>query len=182
MWRAAHLLENATNQAASEVQTAFDDFLSDMTDHVADQGTLTPAIRRFLKVTASYAPDLFHCYDIPGLPRTNTGTRLRVLEHTFGTARHHERRRVPACGCGRKTGDSGLVLRGQVRLLANVVAQCQVMDAADLTPTDLAAWQTLRLELDFRAGARQAQHRFRHDPAAYLATLETQLLQSSLPP
>jgi len=172
VWRAAHLLENATNQTASEVQTAFDDLLDDMTDHVADQGNLTSAIRHFLKVTASYAPDLFHCYDVPGLPRTNND-----LEHTFGTARHHERRAT-----GRKTGDAGLVLRGQVRLLASVVGQCQVMDAADLTPTDLAAWQTLRQELDFRAEARRAQHRFRHDPAAYLATLETQLLPSRLPP
>ena len=172
MWRAAHLLENTTNQAASEVQTAFDDLLGDMTDHVVEQGTLTSAIQHFLKVTASYAPDLFHCYDVPGLPRTNND-----LEHTFGTARHHERRAT-----GRKTGDSGLVLRGQARLLASVVGQCQVMDAADLAPTDLLAWQTLRHELDFRAEARRAQHRFRHDPAAYLATLESQLLQSSLPP
>ena len=172
MWRAAHLLENTTNQAASEVQTAFDDLLGDMTDHVVEQGTLTSAIQHFLKVTASYAPDLFHCYDVPGLPRTNND-----LEHTFGTARHHERRAT-----GRKTGDAGLVQRGQARLLASVVGQCQVMEAADLTPTDLAAWQAMRQELDFRAEARRAQHRFRHDPAAYLATLETQLLQSSLPP
>ena len=172
MWRAAHLLENASNQAASDVQTTFDDLVGDMTDHVADQENLTSAIRHFLKVTASYAPDLFHCYDVPGLPRTNND-----LEHTFGTARHHERRAT-----GRKTGDSGLVLRGQARLLASAVGQCQVMDAADLAPTDLLAWQTLRHELDFRAEARRAQHRFRHDPAAYLATLESQLLQSSLPP
>ena len=172
MWRAAHLLENASNQAASDVQTTFDDLVGDMTDHVVEQGTLTSAIQHFLKVTASYAPDLFHCYDVPGLPRTNND-----LEHTFGTARHHERRAT-----GRKTGDAGLVQRGQARLLASVVGQCQVMEAADLTPTDLAAWQAMRQELDFRAEARRAQHRFRHDPAAYLATLESQLLQSSLPP
>ena len=94
--------------------------------------------------------------------------------------RHHERRAT-----GRKTGDSGFVLRGQVRLLASVVGQCRVMDAADLMPTDLLAWQAMRQELNFRAEARRAQHRFRHNPAAYLATLETletQLLQSGLPP
>lgn len=143
-----------------------------MTDRAADQGPLTPAMRHFLKVTASYASDLFHCYDVPGLPRTNND-----LEHTFGMARHHERRAT-----GRKTGDPNLVLRGQVRLLASVVAPCQALEAANLTPTDLAAWQALRRELDFRAETRRAQHRFRRDPAAYLATLETQLLQSSLPP
>lgn len=172
VWRAAHLLENPTNQAASVVETAYDDLLAEMVTHATDQGGLTSAIQHFLKVTASYAPDLFHCYDVPGLPRTNND-----LEHTFGTARHHERRAT-----GRKTGDSGLVLRGQVRLLASVVGQCQVMDAADLMPTDLLAWQAMRQELNFRAEARRAQHRFRHDPAAYLATLESRLLQSSLPP
>jgi hypothetical protein len=29
------------------------------------------------KVSASYAPGLFHTYNVPGLPRTNNGSRLR---------------------------------------------------------------------------------------------------------
>jgi hypothetical protein len=35
-------------------------------------GPLTPALAHFHKVTASYWPGLFCCYDVPGLPRTNT--------------------------------------------------------------------------------------------------------------
>ena len=31
-------------------------------------GTLAPGIEHFLKVTSSYAPGLFHCYDIEALP------------------------------------------------------------------------------------------------------------------
>ena len=34
-------------------------------------GPLTPALAHFHKVTASYWPGLFCCYDVPGLPRTN---------------------------------------------------------------------------------------------------------------
>jgi len=172
VWRAAHLLEHPTNQAASGGQTALDDLLADLAERAPEQDSLTPAIRHCLKVTARYAPDLFHGDDVPGLPRTNND-----VEHTFGTARHHERRAT-----GRNTGDSSLLLRGQVRLLARIVGHGQVMDAADLMPPDLLAWQARRQALDFRAEARRAQHRFRHDPAAYLATLETRLLLSSLPP
>ena len=42
-------------------------------------GPLAAAKRHFLKVTASYGPGLFWCYDVPGLPRTNN-----ALEQFFG--------------------------------------------------------------------------------------------------
>jgi hypothetical protein len=32
---------------------------------------LRNSFRLILKTTRSYAPGLFHCYDVPGLPRTN---------------------------------------------------------------------------------------------------------------
>ena len=32
---------------------------------------LRNSFRIILKTTRSYAPGLFHCYDVPGLPRTN---------------------------------------------------------------------------------------------------------------
>ncbi|GHO47141.1 hypothetical protein [Ktedonospora formicarum] len=43
--------------------------------------------RRFLKVTNSFAPGLFHCYEVAGLARINND-----LEHCFGVVRYHERR------------------------------------------------------------------------------------------
>lgn len=43
---------------------------------------------------------------------------------------------------------------------------------ADLYPTDLAAWRTLRGQLRVRQEARRAQRRFHQDPAAYLTALE----------
>ena len=131
-----------------------------------------PGGRPVPKVTASYGPGLFHCYDVPDLPRTNND-----LEHCFGSARYHERRAT-----GRKGASPGLVVRGAVRLVAAVATRSQPFADADLRPADLAAWRTLRGQLQARQAARRAQRRFRQDPAAYLTALEQQLSQPALPP
>jgi hypothetical protein len=135
-------------------------------------GTLAPAVDQFLKVTASYEAGLFHCYDVPDLPRTNND-----LEHFFGAARYHERRAT-----GRKGASPGLVVRGAVRLVAAAATRLRCFDAAELRPTDLAGWRTLRQRLATRQAARCAQSRFRKDPDAYLSALEQQLAQPVLPP
>ena len=66
-------------------------------------GTLADAVAHFRKVARSYQPGLFHCYAVPGLPRTNND-----LEHLFGAQRYHERR-----ANGRKAASPGAVLRGR---------------------------------------------------------------------
>ncbi len=68
-------------------------------------GSLESGIIHFLKVTNSYWSGLFHCYSVPGNPRTNND-----LEHTFGIVRHHHRRCT-----GRKAAPTSLVLRGSVQ-------------------------------------------------------------------
>jgi hypothetical protein len=135
-------------------------------------GALAPAVGQFRKVTASYWPGLFHCYDGPDLPRTNND-----LEHFFGSARYHERRAT-----GRKGASPGLVVRGAVRLVAAVTTRLQRFDAPDLQPPDLARWRQLRRQLTARQAARCAQRRFRRDPDTYLTALEQRLSQPALPP
>ena len=132
---------------------------------------LAPAVDRFLKVTASYGPGLFHCYDVPDLPRTNN-----ALEQYFGSVRYHERRAT-----GRKGAAPGLVVRGAVRAVAAVAARGQIFDEIALRPTDLPAWRALRQQLQTRQEARRAQRRFRQDPDGYLAALEDALFRASLP-
>ncbi|MBW4640564.1 MAG: hypothetical protein KME05_20510 [Gloeocapsa sp. UFS-A4-WI-NPMV-4B04] len=51
-----------------------------MSAHKTSVGYLLEGVIHFLKVTASYWSGLFHCYSVPGLPRTNND-----LEHIFGT-------------------------------------------------------------------------------------------------
>ena len=65
-------------------------------------GRLAPAVGHFVKVTRSYWPGLFACYDTADLPRTNND-----LEQFFGAHRYHERR-----ASGRKTACAGTVVRG----------------------------------------------------------------------
>ncbi len=133
--------------------------------------TLTAAIDHFLTVTDSYWAGLFHCYEVPDVPRTNND-----LEHYFGTARYHERRAT-----GRKQASSTFVIRGAVRVVAAVATQLHPFSAADLRPHDLHAWEEVRQSVQYRHTIHRAQRRFQRDPAAYLSTLEDLLLKS-LPP
>ena len=50
-----------------------------------------------------------------------------------------------------------------------------------LRPGYVEGWQELRAELEARREVRRKQRHFRHDPAAYLAKLEQQCLQLTLP-
>ena len=134
-------------------------------------GVLAPAVDQFQKVTASYWPGLFHCYDVPDLPRTNN-----ALEQYFGSARYHARR-----ASGRKGASPGLVVRGAVRVVAAVATRDQRFDEVTLRPSDLVAWRALRQQLTRRQDARYAQRRFRGDPDRYLAALEEALCKGSLP-
>jgi hypothetical protein len=174
--RAAHILGNDAAKDAATVRAAYARLLTEMRRRRADAGYLAPAIDRFLRVTDSYAPGLFHCYTVAGLPPTDND-----LEQVFGAARRHERRTS-----GRKVASPALVLRGAVRVVAAVATQRRPRPFSehDLQlrgATALARWHQVRGELAHRHEARRAQLRFRRQPAAYLAALEDRLLQSGLP-
>ncbi len=173
--RAAHVLANPTATAGASVREAYPALLAEwQAQPAAHFGSLAPAVAHFQKVTASYWPGLFDCYDLAEMPRTNND-----LEHYFGTARHLERRAT-----GRKAASPALVVRGAVRVVAAVATRLgavETMDAAELRPRDVAAWWTLRHQVEARHHARRAQARFRRDPQAYLATLEEHLVKPALP-
>lgn len=134
-------------------------------------GPLAAAKRHFLKVTASYWPGLFWCYDVPGLPRTNND-----LEQYFGAVRYHQRRAT-----GRKQPGPALVVRGAARLIAAAATRHGAFTAADLAAADPAAWAGLRAELDQRRERRVDHRRFRRDPDRFLRDLEASFIQSRLP-
>ena len=187
------MLANDAAQDGATVQADYAALLTEMRTRRDDARELAPAIDHFLKVTDSYAPGLFHCYTVEGLPPTDND-----LEHVFGIARHHERRTT-----GRKVASAALVVRGAVRVVAAVASwrpsrrggrrvvaavasqqRARPFGEADLRPhgpPDLARWRTLRAQLACHHAARRAQRRFRRDPDGYLTALEAQLLQSSLP-
>lgn len=53
--------------------------LKEMVEQKTAVGSLAPAIEQFLKVTSSFAPGLFQCYDVGDLPRTNNALGLCVI-------------------------------------------------------------------------------------------------------
>jgi hypothetical protein len=169
--QAAHLLANAEQHDIATLQQEYQQLLQTMTHHQDLLGELASAVEHFRKVTASYWDGLFQCYQVKDLPRTNND-----LEQYFGSARHVERRVT-----GRKRASPTLVVRGSVRVVAAGATRLISFSAADLRPTDVAAWQALRQQLDYRHEGRRRQLRFRRDPQAYLADLEQRLISSSLP-
>jgi hypothetical protein len=148
-----------------------EDLLAEMRTGQAAVGPLQPAVVHFLKVSASYWPGLFHCYDSPGVPRTNNDQ-----EQYFGSARYHQRR-----ASGRIRATSATVVRGSVRVLAATAARLHRFGEDELRHPNLDRWRGLRRSLDMRREARRQQGRFRKDPEAYLAALESRLLKSTLP-
>ena len=171
MHRAAHVLGNAAGEAADAVRRRFDGLVGAMSRHRTGAGHLTEAVDHFLKVTRSYRPGLFHCHAVPDLPRTNNG-----LEQLFGSQRHHERRAT-----GRRAASPAAVLRGEVRLIAATATRLRPPSARDLGRVNRDRWRNLRARLDRRRHARTLRTRFRRDPNAYLAALERQACQPSLP-
>ena len=99
----ARILKNREQLPASKVRRRLVQLLVRMRQAAAttDEPSVQKGLRHFLKVTKSYRPGLFKCYESSDLPRTNND-----LEHAFGSHRYHERpRQWPASGLARIGGD-----------------------------------------------------------------------------
>ena len=170
--RAAAILRNKKGLDAAGVRRRYRGLIAAIARHRRAAGQLAEAFAHFLKVTRSYWPGLFRCYEVEGLPRTNN-----ELEQFFGSYRYHERR----CS-GRKVACPGTVVRGSVRLIAATATRLRTIEVTDLVPSDLSAWRDLRGGLERRQGVRTLGRRFRRDPSAYLRSLEESLIKAALPP
>lgn len=171
VWQAAHLLGDQGPNRAAAVRRQLGGLLGAMKRHAALLGTLAGAAAHFVRVSRSFWPGLFWCYEVADLPRTNND-----LEQFFGSHRYHERR-----ASGRKKASPCLVLRGQVRLLAAAATRRHCVSALELAGADRGRCEQLRRQLEARRQRRVQRRRFRRDPQAYLQALEKQLLQSTLP-
>ena len=171
--RAARILKNERGMPAKQVRRRLVQLLARMRQAAARTGepSVRSGLKQFLKVTRSYWPGLFGCYDSADLPRTNND-----LEHTFGSHRYHERR-----SSGRRRASPGLVVMGSVRVISGLATRLRPEEGLVLRPGYVEDWQQLRAGLERRRKARRKQRRFRHDPAAYLTELEQQCLQLTLP-
>jgi hypothetical protein len=164
--QAAEILANEPQHTGAQVRKCYLAFVKQMQEQQANLGPLGEAIAHFCHLTKNFAPDLFQCYDVEGLPCTNN-----ELEQCFGVARVHERRAT-----GRRGAIVGVVVRGSVRVVAAVTSQQRLFSVEELQPRDYLQWRKLRAQLQQREECRRQQFRFRKDPEQYLAALETQLL------
>jgi len=171
--RVAAILANATELHGSGVKRHLRALLGAMArSQYRSAPPLAAMLAHFRKITRSYWPGLFHCYDLAELPRTNND-----LEQFFGAHRYHERRAT-----GRKGASPTLVVRGMVRMAVCATTRLRPVTGEDLAPTNLQDWQALRQQLESRRQQRVHRYRFRRHPDAYLAALEKDLLQLILPP
>jgi hypothetical protein len=168
--QAAHIL-GAEGIDAPTARKRLGGLLGAMARHRDRAGGLAAAVDHFVKVSRSYWPGLFHCYEVEDLPRTNN-----ALEQLFGSYRHHERR-----VSGRKVASPALVLRGAARILAAVATRQRPERVQDLIGADRESWAELRAEMEERRRRRVERRRFRRDPEGYLRLLEAKLIQPTLP-
>jgi Transposase, Mutator family len=170
--RVARLLANEKQRSSRQVRRRLSQLLSGMRREACNSGDPEVArqLRHFVKVSKSYWPGLFACYESAELPRTNND-----LEQLFGSHRYHERR-----ASGRKVASPGLVVLGSVRVVSSLATRLRPEEGLVLQVGYLAAWRQLRAELEKRRRARRQQRRFRRDPVKYLKQLEEQALQLSL--
>jgi hypothetical protein len=171
--RAARILQNEEGLPAKRVRRRLVQLLVRMRKAAAATGepSVRAGLRQFLKVTKSYWPGLFRCYDSADVPRTNND-----LEHAFGSHRYHERR-----SSGRRRASPGLVVMGSARVISSLATRLRPDEGLVLRPGYVQRWREQRAELEARRESRRKQHRFRHDPAGYLTGLEQRCLQLLLP-
>jgi hypothetical protein len=172
VYRAAAILRNKRGLNAAGVRRRYRGLIGALARHQGTFGGPQEACAHFRKVTRSYWPGLFRCYDVADLPRTNND-----LEQFFGSYRYHERR-----ASGRKVACPGTVVRGAVRVVASAATRLRPIEVTDLMVSDLSAWRDLRGRLERRQAVRTLGRRFRRDPAAYLRSLEETLINQALPP
>lgn len=171
VWQAAHILGDKGASNAAQARQQLGGLLGAMTRHRIAAGYLSGAVQHFVRVTRSYWPGLFCCYEVADLPRTNN-----ALEQFFGSYRYHERR-----SSGRKGASPALVVRGEARLLAAAATRLCPPTAAELVGAEPGRWKELRQRLEVKRQHRTQRRRFRRNPQAFLQQLEEQLLQSALP-
>ncbi len=169
----ARLLKNKAQRPACAVRRRLSQILSQIRQAAAQapEVAVREQLSHFVKVTKSYWPGLFACYQSADIPRTNND-----LEHLFGSHRYHERR-----ASGRKRGSPGLVVGGSVRVVAGLATRLRPEEGLKLSAGYVEGWRRSRAEREKRREARRQQRRFRRDPITFLAKLEELAIQLGLP-
>lgn len=75
-----------------------------------------------------------------------------------------------------------LVVRDSIQIVAAIATQLHPLTAQDLAIVPIAAWRSVRIDLEHHQLKRTQPRHFRRSPAAYLEPLEQKFLQLPLLP
>ena len=134
---------------------------------------LRPKVEHLVTVLRRLRGGLYHCYDVPGLPRTDT-----AMEQFYRRVKSEQRRIT-----GRKRADAFVVRVGGFAVYAT--AASTVPEAAllqQLADVPAAHWQQERATLRANQDRQVKMRRFRLHPATYLADLEARWAVIAHPP
>ncbi len=134
---------------------------------------LTPPIEHLVTVLRRLGDGLYHCYDVPGLPRTDND-----LEQFYRRVKALERRIT-----GHKRSDSFVVRVGGFAVYAAAasdIAEGELLRQIATVPAE--AWQGERARLRATQDRQTKMRRFRLHRTAYLADLEARWAQLADPP
>jgi hypothetical protein len=139
--------------------------LEKMISDLAQQPNLYPLTRRLIRkwrsMSETWLPDILHCYDVPGLPRSNLD-----LESAFGTLRRDQRRIS-----GRKeTTPLRVFGPGEISLLA--LDEEEVLPLLQSVPAN-EYWSQRRLQEE-REEPRRWLTRLHRDPVQALSQVDEQ--------
>ena len=134
---------------------------------------LRPKVEHLVTVLRRLGDGLYHCYDVPGLPRTDND-----LEQFYRRLKAEQRRIT-----GHKRADAFVVRVGGFAVYATAAGgEPQAALLRDLASVPAAAWQQERATLRATQARQATMRRFRLRRAAYLADLEARWARLTEPP
>jgi hypothetical protein len=142
-------------------------FLENQSSEASNPGRgayLRGFVKNAMKVTLSYFPGLFHCYDDPGIPQTSN-----EIEHLFGTGK-----RVLRKCSGRKTTANGPGTSGGTAFLVAVALHGLFTEAAVaelLKGYDPKAYLRLRKEKENNESSDSQRRKCARNPDRYLKNI-----------
>ncbi|HEX6507789.1 MAG TPA: hypothetical protein VF221_09175 [Chloroflexota bacterium] len=173
----AHLLEpTEPTQRGVEVRRRVEAHLEEML-HAVDAGRvplwLQAPLRHVVTVLQRLGEGLYHCYDVPGLPRTNN-----ELEQFYRRVKASERRIT-----GHRRSDQFVVRVGGFAIYAIAASGLSEADLQrQLSSVAAPLWQEERTILRANQARQVKMRRFHLHRSAYLADLEARWTQLSQAP
>ena len=162
--------------SGAAVRARVEAYLAELADAIVGERVpawLQQSIEHLVVVLRRLGDGLYHCYDVPGLPRTDND-----LEQFYRRLKSGERRIT-----GHKRSDAFVVRVGGFAVYATAAAaETEATVREQLACVPAAAWQQERTILRANQARQTKMRRFRLHRTAYLADLEARWVQLTDPP